>query len=192
MQLSTDNIRYIYTTINDWIKYSDTKAALILAFNGVMIGLMGSKLKELIMPRFGFSSCANGVFSTLVLLFFVDTMVSALLAAWAVYPRLSVGEVSSHIYFAHIAKRLENALSSERRASKVRRGKIYQEVSAKYKSELAQLPDEEFEKEISDQIFAVSVVCWQKYKKTNYSLRALITAIILGIAIVCISMFLDP
>jgi len=169
-QMEQNNFTYIYTTINDWIKFSDTKAGFILASNGIMMGLVGSTLKDLILPRFGFTDWSHILFSIDILLYILSVLISATLAICVIYPKLSVNEASSHIYFAHIAKA----------------------KAPTYKSELLQLSNENFDKEIIDQIFAVSKVCWSKYKRTNYSIRALYGSIFFGITVIVLCLFIDP
>lgn len=165
-----NNYTYIYTTINDWIKFSDMKASFVLASNGIMMGLFGTILKDLILPRFGFADWIHISFSITIFLYIVSVLMSAISAIWVIYPKLSVNEAKSHIYFAHIAKT----------------------QAPTYISELSQLTNEDFNKEIADQIFAVSKVCWSKYKKTNYSIRGLFGSIFFGIIIILLCLFFDP
>jgi hypothetical protein len=102
--------------VNDWVRHAETKSAGILAFSGVVGGVLYNLIKS---PadfdcwvRLGASTCGLFVF------------VAAVCASCALWPRLAAREpATSVLYFEHIArehpgspedyiKRLKEVLSS--------------------------------------------------------------------------------
>lgn len=131
-------------SINDWIKYSDAKAGLVLAFQGAVVGFFFAQRANFtdLAVRYGWLAQILFGFGILGL------AVSIFFAASSVYPRLKVGESKSNIFFAHIGQ-LPSADDYRRRLSK---------------------PLLPFETEIEEQIWANSVVAWKKYKHVSRSI----------------------
>ena len=91
----------IYDTINDWIRFSDTKAIAIVATYGIAIGFISSNVTELQQIMYK---------SPEILLL---SLITVLLAFSSIYycigcliPRLKVEEPDLLIFFAHIPKKI--------------------------------------------------------------------------------------
>jgi hypothetical protein len=130
--------------VNDWVKYSDTKSALVLGFQGSVAGFFFAQRSDFVgmAARYGgFTEFCFGI--SIVLL-----VASIFLSAFAVYPRLRVGESTSNIFFAHI-------------------GQL--PTAADYRSRVAK-PAHLFDADIENQIWANSRIAWKKYRLNSFSI----------------------
>jgi hypothetical protein len=138
----------IYEDIRELVKFSDAKAAAILAANGAILAIIFSKSVDnvdfLIENKILLASIALG---------FVFGFGSIYCAMRAIEPRLDLGEPSSLLYFAHIASNFNNHYIY----------KLYAERAFGNESETSN--------QIAYQIWANSIVALKKYKKIQMALH---------------------
>lgn len=146
--------------VNEWLRFSDSKAGVIIAFQGVTAGFLISNAKILSeVGKLG-GSCTRFICLFLLVIGAASSLISLLYSFKVVYPRLNIGEPKSRIFFAHIAS-LKTATDYSK------------EISNK---------DYDLETDISNQIWANSKVAWRKYKAIHYSmLTAAIGYVTLGL-----------
>ncbi len=152
------NLWQIYTTINEWIRFADTKAGVALAAHGAVFTVaMPAIMKEKqYFSQHPFLTC-NMVFCTLC------AVVSVFYGIRCILPRLNVGEARSLIFFAHIAQAYDNSDSFAAHSRKHFRDADGYEV------------------QVLDQIWANARVAWSKHKDSAFCLRALVVEMILAV-----------
>ena len=159
MNTTIETLWKTYSIINEWIRFSDTKAGAILAANGVIASIVLSKL-------------ANGknlldvhpIFPILLIIGIITTFISIILCIICLSPTLKVGDkTNSVIFFANIAERFETHCDYE---------KIAQDVLADEKQAATQ---------IAQQVWANSKVAWKKYKAVAWATYFLELTILIGI-----------
>ncbi len=129
-----------YSSITDWIKFSDAKAAAVLAANGVVVGFAlsnASTINKLVNK--------HEIFLPLVIIGSLALYASTIFCLLCLLPKLSVGESSSIIFFAHIAKKTKTNSKDYRLA-----------VDTVFR-------DNEELNQVKDQIWAISKVAKRKY-----------------------------
>lgn len=153
MNNDIENLWQIYKTTNDFIKFSDTKAAVILASNGVILSIIFTNIPKYLasnnngnFPLFAFLGLFIGLYFTLV---------SILNAILCLSPRTNMNSDKDLdlLYFKDISdnsddfedytKSIDNLISSEVK----------------------------FKKSISKQIFQLSRIANTKFNKVNISIR---------------------
>lgn len=139
-----------YSTINEWIRFADTKAGGILALNGVIAGIVISKI-------LGSTDCLQNHpgLSILLVIGAITAFGSIYFAVRCLNPTLKVGESSSLIFFAHVAKAFSTPDG-------------YRQAVQKTFTDDGQLMTQ-----ISDQVWANSKVAWKKYKNVVWATRFL-------------------
>ena len=159
MKTTIETLWKSYSIINEWIRFSDTKAGAILAINGVIASIVLSKL-------------ANGnnfldvhqIFPVLLILGTITTFISTIFSIYCLSPTLKVGDINnSLIFFANIAERFGSHYDYE---------KIAQDVLADEKQAATQ---------IAQQVWANSKVAWKKYKAVAWATYFLGLTILIGI-----------
>ncbi|MCB8980146.1 MAG: hypothetical protein H6657_22270 [Ardenticatenaceae bacterium] len=148
-----------YSSINDWIQSSNTKAEIVLGIHGIMITVfLTSNLFEL--QKY---LLAHKVILGFVILMVATSAISIAYAFFCITPRLEVGAPQSLIYFSHISKNYSHAPSYERAVRD-------------------NLSDQnQLLREISSQVWANAVVADRKFKYISLSIRFLAINVILGI-----------
>jgi len=174
---SIQSLWTVYSSILDLIKFSDVKAGAVVAVNAILWGLLGffaSKHNQSI--SFIDNLLING--PAWVLIAVVLSVISILLALLSVYPRLKVGESPSHIYFAHIAKRVNRHMNQEEKIK----------VRDAFVKEIALLiaTQTNLTEEIANQIWANSLVAWKKYKLISWAIKFLFISVLLVLAAITI------
>lgn len=142
----------IYDLINNWIKFSDTKAGVIIAFNMSLLGVVLNKA-----DKFDIISqleCSKYFFILILFIFFLSSVLSMFNAILSVHPSLKTGTNGSNIYFAHIAKRDLESFRNDI-------------ASDKYS----------FEDDLSSQIKTNSDICWKKYVRISWAIKFAIAAV---------------
>lgn len=159
MNTELETLWKTYDTVNEWIRFSDTKAGAILAANGVIAGIVLANL----------ASAKDFLHKNPVFLIFLITGVIA--GCMSIYfsirclnPTLRVGEPTSLIFFAHVAQKFEKPSDYEQAVSKA----FTDDVQA-----MAQ---------IAQQVWANSSVAWKKYKAVVWAIRFLELTVLVGIA----------
>lgn len=138
-----------------WISNSDSKIGYVLAFNGVMIGLMINRVPEIIKlmgKGFSISSLTFGFFSIAYLLIF---SVSLYYGFKVVFPDIEERK-ESYFFFGSIAKMDKK----------------------KFKEGIKSMENEEIENQLLDQIYINSTIAKQKFENIQKSLKALLIGFI--------------
>lgn len=159
----------IYATINEWIKFSDTKAAVILGTDGVIAGIILTNfvtIRSMLYKYPGFYILFSaGALAILLSVYFTVRCLN---------PTLDVGEADSLIYFAHISKKFKTSHEYSKEVNK-----IFNE-------------DSKIEEQINDQIWANSKVAWKKYTAVVWATRLSFILALLIIITVVIVVFIKP
>jgi len=134
-----------YETINQWIANADTKATVVLAAVGVIVGVVFVNLTSTVafLKVSAFSSVLCIVAASLFI-------ASAFFSFRCVLPRLKVGEPESALYFRHIAEH-----------SNV----DYEKIIRQLVSDPAQM-----ETELMHQIWANATVASRKYRDAAFAI----------------------
>jgi len=149
-----------YEIVNEWIRYSDTKAGAILAADGVIAGIVLSILPNQI--QLDIIPCISIVFLVLGV---VSGCLSVFFSIRCLNPTLKMGEPKSMLYFAHIAKKYNGPKEYK---------KDFIEIFSK---------KDTFVNQITEQIWANSKVAQKKYIAVTWATRffgAIITIIIMS------------
>ena len=133
---------------NDWIKYSDTKATILLTLYGVIITIIYSNASESL----------NGITNSNWTIFFstlsiILSLLSIIFAFLCINPRLNNDNPNSIIYFGHIQKKFKNAEEYSTKASEI--------ISS----------ENNYQKELTEQIHTNSKIAWKKFKNISWSIR---------------------
>lgn len=159
MQIATETMWKNFNTINEWIKFSDTKAGAIVAANGAIATIVLSKLAESI----DFID-SYPIFLVLLIIGILTSFTSIILAIICLTPTLKIGKTSSSlIFFANIAENFNSYDDYE---------KVSLDVLTK---------DEQVFSQITHQVWANSKVAWKKYNAVTWSTYFLILTIIIGL-----------
>ncbi len=138
----------ILGSVNDWIKYSDTKATILLTLYGVIITIVYSNSTDVL------SGITNSNWTlTFSVLSAICSLISIVFAFLCINPRLKNENPNSIIYFGHIQKKFQNAndyLSSSL--------EIFENES-------------NYQKELTEQIHTNSGIAWKKFSNVTWSLR---------------------
>lgn len=147
-----------YQVVNEWIRFADTKAAVVIAINGILMGFVVTNLPSLKVVLLGYKwLLIISIFAAL------SNLLSTYFSIKCLNPTLNVGEPNSLIYYAHIALQFDSY------------NEYYQETKEVFADEV------ESTKQIASQVWANSKVAWKKYKAITWSTRFLVLSIILGV-----------
>jgi hypothetical protein len=184
----SDNLWKTYAVINEWIRFSDTKAAAILTADAAIVaaavtGLAGSQpffLKHrmfivllMLACLFCFFSFWTALSSIKPKLDWKSRPVDANANLWtriaSRFPFINVGHPNSLIFYAHIAKRFDSANDYEQAAT-------------------VGFADETHSKgQIAQQVWANSKVCWRKFKLVSWATWWLALAVMVSLVGVFLS-----
>lgn len=152
---------------NDWIKFSDTKAVVILTFYGIIITAIYSNSNEV------YAFLSGSIFSiSIAIIAVLLSITSVLFSFLSINPRLRNLNPHSILYFGHIQENYSNYTD-------------YFEHSRDVISN-----DTEYEKQIAEQIYVNSKIAWKKFKNITYSLRCFFLSI-LSIFLLMIHYFIN-
>ena len=145
----------ILNKITDWIKFSDTKAVVVLTVYGIIITIIYSNSKDV------YDYLSNSSFSIILsIIIGVLSFLSVLFSFLAINPRLKNPNANSIIYFGHIQEKYNNPSDYYLQSQQI-------------------LTDEnEYEKQISEQVFVNSKIAWKKFKNVSYSIRCFFFSIL--------------
>jgi hypothetical protein len=143
--------------VNEWIRFSDAKAAAVLAGSGLLGGLVVHSVPSY--QQFG----DHLVRSALLILALVCVVTSFLLALMALTPILRAEERPSLVYFRHIAE----DYSTDRETFVARFIALAGE-------------EEEFQRQLAEQIWANSIIAKRKFERVRWGVR------FLGVAMTCV------
>lgn len=138
----------IFELINNFIKFSDVKAGVIITFDMALVGAVLGKFEKFqILNQL---SCSRSIFILSTLTFFIFILMSLAKALYSVHPSLKAKGHISNIFFGHIAgKNLET---------------YKQEVSASNNSY-------SYENDLLCQIKINSDICWKKYQHISWAIK---------------------
>lgn len=147
-----EQLKFIHNTITHWIDKTDLKADIIL---GIKIFIVGYFLTLLDVFKFGWN------WKTIILILFIaSSAASFFFLLKIIYPKLSTEEPTSLIYFKHLSAKFKNNKK--------------QGVD-----DLNKLSEENFNKDLSNQIISLSIVAECKYFDLRKSIGALFLEVIL-------------
>ncbi len=144
----------------EWLRFSETKAALVLTVYGVLFTLVYTNATAV------FASVkTSGWILTMVLLYAGLSLTSIVLAFLCINPILKNKNPNSIIYFGHISKKFN--------------------TKAQYKAFAKTVLDDEdvYSDHITEQIYVISKVAWTKYVRVTWSLRFFIGSLALMLLI---------
>ncbi len=138
----------ILSKITEWVKYSDTKAVLLLTLHGVVLTLIYSNANSIY--NFIFTNWLTGLLSILI---FTSSFISIIYSFLVVNPRLRNENPTSIIYFGHIQARFKNYLE------------YYQMAKSILKDE------DKMNEQLAEQIHINSIIAWKKFTYIAMSIR---------------------
>ncbi|MDP3314141.1 Pycsar system effector family protein [Lutibacter sp.] len=138
----------ILGNINDWIKYSDTKATILLTLYGVLITIIYSNSTDVLIGL----NKSNWIlgFSIISMIF---SLISIIFSFLCINPRLKNENPNSIIYFGHIKEKFKNSDEYSIHSSNI--------LSS----------DESYLKELTEQIHTNSSIAWKKFSNVTWSIR---------------------
>lgn len=157
----------ILSNTNDWIKFSDTKAVVVLTVYGILVTTIYANANDV------YNYLSNSFFSIFIAsIAIILSVLSILFSFLSINPRLKNSNPSSIIYFGHIQKNAKNSLEYYQNSQDI-------------------LSDEsEYEKQVSEQVFVNSKIAWKKFKNVTYSIRLFFFSI-LSIFVLIINYFIS-
>lgn len=157
-----ENLWNTYNALNEWIRFSDTKATALLAINGVITGFYFSNIAQL---KSILSDKPITCFPLLMIVVFI--FLSSLFSMFCIIPRLKINKKDSLIFFYDIAKKYSN-------------------VEEYQKAVEESLIGGNFKKELSSQIWANSKVSTKKYDWVTFSICFFVATIFFSLVFVTI------
>lgn len=145
-----DNYWNTYNTINEWIKFSDTKAGIIITIYSVILTILYSNAND----TYQIVS-SSWIYISLTLLSAVVAIFSLFNCFRCLIPRVK-NEKSNHksvIYFGHITTEFESHETYEQYAT----------------DEFAD--DAKFQKQIAEQIYTCSGIAQKKFKNVSQAIE---------------------
>lgn len=149
----------------EWLKFSETKATLILTLYGLILTILYTNSKEVL------ESVRKSNWILFLLIISAATSILSIVYAFLVVnPRLNNINPNSIIYFGHIQKKYVTCKSYKESADKV-------------------LENEgQFTDQIAEQIHSISKIAWKKYTYFAYSFRLFVCS--LSMLLVAVVMYL--
>jgi hypothetical protein len=144
-----EHLRKTYETINEFIRFADTKAVAIMATDGVIAGLFFSNISTL-QPLLSQNYLSFALFIASV----VFMLLSAGAAAYCIFPRLKRNNNECLIFFGDIAK--------------------FKTAENYSKAVTKELTDEKIESQLIDQIWANSKIATSKYCAVKVSISCFV------------------
>lgn len=145
----------ILNKTTDWIKFSDTKAIVVLTVYGIIITIIYSNSKEV------YEYISNSTFSIILsIVVVILSLLSVLFSFLAINPRLKNTNADSIIFFGHIQEK----------------NKTYSDYFLNSQQILSD--ENEYQKQIAEQVFINSKIAWKKFKNVSYSIRCFFFSII--------------
>lgn len=171
-QFDFDFYWHVYNAIAGWVRFSDAKAAGVIAANA----LLWSVMVKVSGMNVAYSNRGEmTLFAGVGLLFALLSAASVGLALLSVLPTLRVDEARSYVYFAHIARRVSDGMTPEE----------CKHARDSWVQEFLILDSASKARQIGQQVWANARVAWKKYQLVSWSVRCLIaalaTVVILGV-----------
>lgn len=152
MKDNIDSLWNIYNAVNEWIKFSDTKAAVVLATNGVILSLFFSNI-------FNYIKIEQLTILMIILIIIGTTagLFSIIFAILCLIPNTETNNKKSLIFFGDIAKF---------------------ESSEKYSDEVEKKLFIDLKHQISEEIWINSRIASNKYDNVSSSIKLLLISIL--------------
>ncbi|WP_306641044.1 Pycsar system effector family protein [Sanyastnella coralliicola] len=144
----------ILSKTTDWIKFSDTKAVVVLTVYGILITVVYSNS----LAVYEFIS-ESWFFILLTVPAVLLSVLSIVYCFKAINPRLKNDNPNSLIYFGHIQEKFSNS-------------KDYHEELSK-----ALNATNKFEQHLSEQIHTNSKIAWSKFKNISIAIRLFVATL---------------
>lgn len=141
---------------SEWLKFSDTKASIILTVYGIIITIIYSNSVDV------YEAISSSKFiQILCILSAISSLISIYFAFKCINPTLENKNPNSIIYFGHIAEKFST----------------YEE----YHKATEDIIDDELKlkNQISEQIYTNSKIAWKKYFNVSWSIRLFVLTIVL-------------
>lgn len=146
----------ILNNTNDWIRYSDTKAVILLTLYGVIITIIYSNANDVLLAL-----NSSKFMLCLAILTIVLSFLSVLFSLLCVNPRLKNTNPNSIIYFGHIQEKF----------------KTPNEYLMKSNKTLDE--EKDYLRELSEQVYTNSIIAWKKFSNVTWSIRFFAVSIII-------------
>lgn len=156
MKTQTESLWETLKSVNDWIKFSDTKAVALLGFQSIFLSFILSKALDSEFKEM------NSILSYIVLV--VSLILNALSVLWAfrcLNPRLKLIGGVSPIYFGTISEKFSNS----------------REYRDFFKEKFS--TEEDIEEELAGQVYVNSTIAWKKFRCVAFTLRFLVASLAL-------------
>ncbi|MCG8860079.1 Pycsar system effector family protein [Tenacibaculum finnmarkense] len=144
----------ILGNINDWIKYSDTKATILLTLYGVIITIVYSNSSDVLD---GLNSSNWTMFFSIISIVF--TIISIIFSFLCINPKLNNENPTSIIYFGHIQKKFDNP----------------SDYLVHSKNILSN--EENYITELTEQIHSNSKIAWSKFSNITIGIRFFVASL---------------
>jgi len=149
----------IFKTINEFSRFSDTKAGVILAFAGGSAVFLSNRIDALHEIIVQHAADCWGIALYVVVFAYLVSLVGAIAAALkSIWPSMGNGETRSLIFFKHIAEDFSGD-------------------HARYAEKLRSLDDQAMEAELAQQICANAVIAHAKFEWVSRAARAMVCAL---------------
>jgi len=166
MENRNENYWKTFQNINDWIKFSDTKAGIIVTVYGLILTIIYSNAQDV------YTWTSSSIFILIITIVAVIlTILSVFFAFLCINPSLKNKNPKSLIYFGHIATKNKKYLEYLSDATTV-----FEDT-------------DKLSTQLSEQIYENSKIAWSKFKNVTYSIR-LFFASILCLLIILISYYI--
>jgi hypothetical protein len=134
-------------SISEWIRFSDMKAGIIITAYSVILTIICTNVRTIYEVIF-----VSPILTILTIIACIVSLASLFSCFLSINPQLTNKNSTSVLYYGHIAqlKNYEEYLSL---------------VSRKMENEF------EFEKQITEQIYANSKIAWKKFQNVTWSIR---------------------
>ncbi len=136
-----------FSLVNEWVRFSDTKAATLLAIQGVLLGIFSQSDWTKYPDKLGCFPVVIGVVAILL------TLISMFFAFNSLNPKLKLMGGNSPLFFGSIASGFKNSHEYQQHFDKTMHS------------------EEAIAKELSGQIFVNSQIAMRKFTDVTYSLR---------------------
>lgn len=146
----------IYNTVNELIRFSDTKAGALLALNGIVLTIIASKVID-----YGGYLASHGLLLIFLIFIIASGIASILFSISCINPILTHKSSNSIIYFGNISKSYNS----------------YTDYKLDVIKKLINNDDEL--DQIAEQVWTASGIAREKYRKISWAMRFLILEVIL-------------
>lgn len=177
-RLYFDMLSKVYAGIQEQIRFADTKAGFVAAFNAILVGFIASDLsavKDIYRATHNWNVCLWLMATSLLM--GIPTAISIGYLIWAVRPRIGKNTHKSRIYFGHIAR--DYALDGVR-----------------YRDDARAMGQENWADDYGCQIVEVANIAQEKHSNVrtsmNWSFGAFVALVVVSLAIHIISVFYHP